>query len=36
MVPATAEDRIWVVDTGMPVILAIPIEPAAVNCAAIP
>ncbi len=36
MVPATAEERIWVVETGMPVRLAIPMEAAAVIWAAIP
>jgi hypothetical protein len=30
IVPATADDRTWVVDTGKPLILAIPIAAAAV------
>ena len=36
MVPATAEERIWVVDTGIPVKLATPMEAAAVIWAAMP
>ena len=34
MVPATADDSTWVVETGIPVILAIPMAAAAVICAA--
>ncbi len=36
MVPATAEERMWVVDTGIPVRLATPMEVAAVIWAAMP
>lgn len=36
IVPATAEDKIWVVETGIPVRLATPMDAAAVTCAAIP
>ncbi|MOA68844.1 hypothetical protein D3C78_1966770 [compost metagenome] len=36
MVPATALDRIWVVDTGAPITLARPMDSADMVCAAMP